>query len=213
MLQGDVEEVASILRESAGCGEDELPLAIEIAERLLGPGAVVYGASTLPARLIGNTIVIPEGHPDLNFAVAHECAEWALRELVHWDGGHADRERAANGIAAAMLAPPEALSRAYRHYGEAFRTLASVFGISQTAAVLRLAEVELESRAIVTCSGHVLARIFRESAGATRDRSRLAREESQRLVAAARSDRAIRGLARTTLRGGIDEGRVALRVG
>lgn len=213
MLQGEVEEVATLLRESVGCGEDDLPLAIEIAERLLGPGSVVYGAPSLPARLIGNAIVVPKGHPDLNFAVAHECAEWALRELVLWRGEHAQRERAANAIAAAILAPPDAVSRAYRHYGERFESLASVFGMSQTAIVLRLAEVEAENRAIVTRSGHILARIFINEARELCARNAKVRGIAKAITVAARSRREVAGVVRATLRGGIDEGRVALRVG
>jgi hypothetical protein len=213
MRQAEVEEVAGIVRDSVACGEDDLPLAIEIAERLLGAGAVVYGAPSLPARLVGNTIVVPEGHPDLNFAVAHECAEWALRELVLWRGEHAQRERAANAIAAAILAPPVAVSRAYEHYGERFESLASVFGMSQTAIVLRLAEVKPQSRAIVTRSGHVLTRIFADETRELFARSSKVRGIARAFAAAAQGKREIAGVVRATLRGGIDEGRIALRAG
>jgi hypothetical protein len=169
-----------------------------LAEAILGPGSVTYGHAALPARLIGHAIVIPKGHLDLNFAVAHECAEWALRELVVWTGGHAAKERAANSIAAAMLAPPIVVTKAYARHGEDVRALAKVFGLSQTSTILRLAEVEGRGRAVVTLSGHVLSRRIRQPTAS--------------LVLAARARTATPGLARTRLRGGIDDGRVALRV-
>ncbi len=214
MKQHEVEEVANVMRECAGFGDDDLPLAVDIAERVMGPNSVVYGAPSVPARLVKNTIVVPLGHPDLNFAVAHECAHWALRELAQWKADHAQTERVANAVGAALLAPRDSVITAYRHYGEDLPTLASLFAMSQTALVLRLAEVRAESRAVVTRTGNVLARIFLiDEARSTRERSSLAREQSRAIVRAARSNRETLGLARTTLRGGIDEGRVAVLVG
>ena len=72
--------------------------------------------------------------------------------------------------------------------------------ISQTSTVLRLGEVRGDPRAVVTRTGHVFVR--NQSPTLTRERA-----------AAVAHGRPVRGVAKARLRGGIDEGRVALRVG
>jgi len=195
--QLELERLAAEVRRLAGVCDDELPLAIDLAERVLGHGAVAYGSARLPARLDGRQIVVPQGHPDLNFAVAHELAHWALRELAAFRGDHAAGERAANALGAALVAPPHVVRRAHEHYGERLRTIARLFGLSQTAVVLRIAEVLEQERAVVTRTGNVLLR---------------ARQLDPAVVAhAAHARGRVVGLAKARLRGGIDEGRVAVR--
>ncbi len=197
--QLEFEILAGELRGLARLGDDDLELAPQIAARILGSGGVVFGAIGTSARLEGDQIVVPPDHPDLNFAVAHELAEWGLRELVRFKGSHIDKERAANSVGAALLAPRNTMLRAHAHYGERLRSIANTFALSQTGVVLRLAEVCGDERAVVTASGNVLVRTQGVFPWA-----------DVPVVSVARGAR-WRGLAKTSLRGGIDEGRVALR--
>lgn len=196
----DLERLAKEVRKIAGLEDDELLLAPEIAGRVLGPNGVTFGATGTVARLAGGRIVVPLDHRDLNFAVAHELGEWALRDLALYRGGHVERERAANYLGAAIIAPAETMRRAHDWFGEKLHPLAKTFAISQTSAVLRLAEVRGDERAVVTKTGHVLLRTQGTFPWA-----------DVPVVDVARGGR-WRGLAKARLRGGIDEGRIALRV-
>lgn len=89
---------------------------------------------------------------------------------------------------------------AYAFFGERPDVIAERLRISQTSTVLRLGEVRGEPRAVVTKTGHVFVR--NQSPTLTRERA-----------AAVAHGRPVRGVAKARLRGGIDEGRVALRVG
>lgn len=195
-LVSQLEAIAETTRVRAGFGADDVPLATEIALRLLGPSRLVYGAPEMPARLLDGRIVIPKGHPDLNFAVGHELAHLRLRDEDCLPDDHVERERAANYLAAAMLAPPEQVLRARAHFGERLGTMARLFGLSQTATVLRLGEVVGDDRAVVTRSGNVLARgqLF----------------DAKVAIEIARGWARMSGVRRRHLRGGIDEGRIAL---
>lgn len=187
------------LRKLARLRDDDLQLAPQIAARILGSSGVVFGAAGTVARLEGHQIVVPQDHPDMNFAIAHELAEWGLREIAKFKGGHVEKERAANSVGAAILAPRAIVLIAHAHYGERLRPLSRTFAISQTNVVLRLAEVCGDERAVVTLSGHV----FMRSQGAFP-------WADVPIVKVARGDSWC-GLAKTRLRGGIDEGRIALR--
>jgi hypothetical protein len=205
--QLELELLAREIRRRAGLDEDDFELATKIAARVLGPDAIalepkLQGAAYLRRTFEGFQIVLNPGAKDVRFHVAHELGEWALKSLAHFTGSELERERAANYIAAAILAPEPAVRRAHAQVGEKIRTLAARFGMSQTSIVLRLAEVRGDERAVVTRTGNVLLR----SAGAFP-------WADVRIVDAARGDawRGL-GLAKASLRGGIDEGRVALRV-
>lgn len=200
MRQTDFEGWAADLRRMARVGPDELPLAPEIAGRILGPARVLFGAPGTGARLDGLRIIVASDHPDINFACAHELAEWYLRDAARVRCAHIARERAANSIAAAIIAPPGAVRTAHAHYGERILPLAKTFGLSQTAAVLRVAEVVRDERAVVTRSGHIFVR----SQGAFGWAALAAAPDG-----VSPDGRAVR---RRRLHGGIDEGRVALRV-
>lgn len=196
----ELERLAGEVRRLAGLSDDDLELAPDIAGRVLGPRGVVFGAPGTPARLDGHVIIVPPDHPDLNFAVAHELGEWALREIAGYSGPHTERERAANFVGAAILAPRPTVLRAYAYFGERVRTLSRAFALSQTSVVLRLAEVRKDERAVVTRNGHVLLRTHGAFPWA-----------NVPIVDVARGAK-WRGLAKTRLRGGIDEGRVAIRL-
>lgn len=201
MAPEELERLAREVRSIARLDEDELLLAPEIAARILGNENVAFSPPDTVAHLAGCRILVPLGHPDLNFAVAHELAEWALARLAGFDGEHVERERAANYLGAAIVAPADTVRRAHAHFGEKLRTIARTFALSQTSTTLRLAEVQQEERAVVTKSGNVLVRTQGCFPWA-----------DVPIVDVARGAGRWRGLAKARLRGGIDEGRIALRV-
>ena len=96
--------------------------------------------------------------------------------------------------------PSPLVRAAYELFGERHDVMAERLRISQTSTVLRLGEVRGDPRAVVTRTGHVFVR--NQSPTLTRERA-----------AAVAHGRPVRGVAKARLRGGIDEGRVALRVG
>lgn len=204
--QLDLELLAKEVRRRAGLADDEVELATRIAARVLGPDAVALdpelrGAAYLRRTIDGWQIVVNPGARDIRFHVAHEIGEWALKTLAQFNGTEVARERAANYLAAAILAPEAAVRRAHARVGERLRVLATQFGLSQTSVVLRLAEVRGDERAIVTRTGNVLIRTQGAFPWA-----------SVPIVDVAAPGGKWVGLAKAELRGGIDEGRVALRV-
>lgn len=204
MRQGDLEQLAKAIRRRAGLDADDFADAVAITARIVGPTSIVYDASVGSATYLRRRrdgrfeIVLAPGAPDLRFRLLHETAhvvidEEQLRLPLE------EEERAANYIAAAILAPPDLLKRAHGYYGEKLPQIARTFGMSQTATQLRLGEVLGDERAVVTKSGHVLLRTQGTFPWA-----------DVPVLAVARGGR-WRGLAKAQLRGGIDEGRVAVR--
>ena len=203
--QLELEGLAAEVRRRAGLSPDDFEVASRIAARVLGAQAVCLDRElATPAHLQqtedGWQIVVNPGAPDIRFHVAHELGEWALKTIARFSGTAEERERAANRIAAAILAPEPEIRRAHATFGERVKPIAAHFDLSQTATVLRLAEVVGDERAVVTKTGHVLLRSQGTFPWA-----------EVPVVDVARGTR-WRGLARAQLRGGIDEGRVALRV-
>lgn len=196
--------MAAELRRLAELAVDDNELASTIAVRVLGPDGLtldpeLQGPAYLRRRTDGGyQIVVRAGLPDVRFAIAHELGHFAIREIARAAIDPVAEERAANYLGAAILAPPDMIARAHAHYGERLRSIARTFGLSQTSAQLRLAEVIGDERAVVTKTGYVLAR------GAT--------WASVPVVDYARGATNWRGLAKAPLRGGIDEGRIAVRV-
>ncbi len=197
--------MASALRSAAGLREDENELVTRTAARVLGPGGVavvrgLHGAAYLRRRADGGyQIVFRPDVADVRWTIVHELAHFALRTFGKSRLDPDEEERAANYVGAAILAPAKAFRRAHLHFGRelsALRPLAKAFGLSQTSAQLRIAEVFSEDRAVVTAnSGHVFAR------GPTWETAcvvELAARISQR-----------RNVRSHTLAGGIDDGRVA----
>lgn len=201
-----LELFAERLRQTAGIGSAQIVDAAELAIRLIGPDAVVIvDALACGARLRwterGYRIELRDGLPDINFACAHEVAHWALREVWAYRGP--DEERLANYIGAALLMPRTIVREGARFYGrklEAVEPLAGSVLVSKTAANLRLGEVLGDERVVVTKNGHVLRCAHNAFA-----------EPDRLVVQRARRRRDTPGVARAALRGGIDEGRVAMR--
>lgn len=199
-----LELLAAEVRRRAGLNEDDNELATTIATRLLGPNGITIdpelrGPAYLRRRSDGGyQIVVRPNLPDVRFAIVHEIGHYAVRELSTLRLDPTSEERAANYLAAAILAPPTMIRRAHAFYGERLRLIARAFGLSQTSTVLRLAEVLSDERAVVTRSNNVIVR------GASWARVPV--------IAIARGKLRWKGLSKAPLRGGIDEGRVALRV-
>ncbi len=121
--------------------------------------------------------------------------------IARFSGDALAEERAANYVGAAILAPPRAVRAAHNQWGERrLKTMARAFAMSQTAMVLRLAEVLADERAVVTQDGGWYLRTIGGYAW-----------DQLALVDIVHPTYRIKGLAKATLRGGIDEGRVALR--
>lgn len=205
--QLELELLADEVRKRAGLAENENALATTIAVRLLGPTGVaidpdLHGVAYLRRRSDGGfQIVVRPGLVDVRFVIAHELGHYALREVAHAELAGAEEERAANYLAAAILAPAESIRRAHRYFGNELRQLrplAKTFGLSQTSTQLRLGEVLGDERAIVTArNGNILTR---GQVWATVP-----------VLEVARGSRRTIGILKVTLRGGIDEGRIALR--
>lgn len=200
--QCDVECLAADARRMAGVGSDEIVRAPVLIAALLGADAVAVAPSLRTSAcltVVGGRyrILIREFGSDTNFDLMHEGAHAILRGFLRYEGGN--EERMANALAAALLASPRAVRRWRTNIGEQLGELSSAFGLSQTAMFLRLAEVQGDERAIVTRSGNVIVRSQGAFPWAT-------------TPVLDRSKKPWRGVRKTRLRGGIDEGRVALRV-
>ena len=200
----DIEGLAMAVRRGAGAGPEDVVSVVDTIVFWLGAGSVervdrMVGRAALVTVDGRARIMARRGAPDLRFALAHELGHWALRHVGHVSLDPVEEERAANLFAATLLAPCALMRRAYEFFGEAHETIAAKINLSQTSTILRLGEVRGDSRAVVTRSGHVLAR--NTNATFTRERA-----------SAAARGKGARGLARARLRGGIDEGRVAVRV-
>lgn len=131
-----------------------LPTAIELAERLLGPGSVrpIDGLRT-PATLakVGGVwrIYVRPGQPPrvLAWAIRHEVGELCLKRARYCEP---DAEDLANQIAAALSAPRRGYGRACAELGPDFAALADDFGLTQTSAALRYGEVTGTPVAVLT---------------------------------------------------------------
>ncbi len=205
MERDELERLALDVRRRAGIANDELERAPRIALSLLGPDSLAISPGMrCPGRLKqvdgSYVIVVRPGALDLNFTIAHELAHWALLEVAGVRLPRDQEERAANYLGAAILAPRLAVLRAHQLWAERIPRIAREFGLSKTGMVLRLAEVRGDERAIVTRNGNVLLRTQGSFPWA-----------DVAIVEIARDLRLERRLAKTSFRGGIDEGRVALR--
>jgi hypothetical protein len=205
MDDGAIEDLARSVRIGVGLADEDVIVSmVEVVERCLGRGALSTGAPGRGASLVRThdeyRIVVRDGTPDVRFALAHELGHWALRVRARATFADlATEERAANTFAAVLLAPRALVARAYEFFGERVDVIASKLSISQTSTALRLGEVRGDERAVVT-----------------RTRFVHVRNASPRLTPARAleaTERRVPGVVKTRLRGGIDEGRVALRVG
>lgn len=148
--QGELEGTAQMILTHAGEDGDDAPDIGKLA-RTVGP--VVYARALRGHAEVARVgqewrIYVRRGLPPAyrRFAIAHEIAEfWLLRERHLGDRIEHD----ANYVAAAMLTPRRAFLRAIRE-GLDRVALADEFGITQSHAVLREAELSGRPRALVT---------------------------------------------------------------
>jgi hypothetical protein len=154
--QLEFEGIAEGLLREGGQEDDDAPRLGQLAIALLGPGAVEYAPIRLPGdgaliRIHDSwRVYLRRGLPIERraFALSHELAEWWLRVREHYVGE--DIENAANGIAAAIMAPRRAFARSLREHGHDFAELAADFRTTETHVALREAELTRMPRAVIS---------------------------------------------------------------
>lgn len=147
--------------------------SVRLATEILGSTCIrVVSARAIP----GNAALAWRAHApvmfvraglsprQVNYAVAHELAEWNLRLLGHVS---ADAEELANRTAVALCVPRLAFERARQRHGDSVRTLSRCFAICQRLMALRMAEC-LGSSGAVSAGGPLRARSGSAALGASR---------------------------------------------
>lgn len=149
-----LEGTASAILRAGGQDDDEPPALAALARAFLGPnGVTIVPTLRTPGevyRIHGEwRIALKAGLPleRKAFVLAHELAEWWLATRERYVGE--DVEDAANYVAAAILTPPRAFTRAIRRHGRDFSALARAFRVTETHAALREAEVHDLPRAVL----------------------------------------------------------------
>lgn len=217
-VQLELEALAQAVRRSAGLAPDDFADAVHIATTFVGSDGIVYddeleGVAYLRRREDGShEIVLKPGMPDVRFRLLHEVGHLAIRQNIGERLAIDVEERAANYVAAAIMAPADLVRRAHTHFGPDFgamRTLGQAFGMSATSAELRVGEVVGGERGVATKSGNLIVPHFgpmqlafpwRESKAKGRDP----------LVKAILAKARARGF--DVAAGAIDDERVAIRV-
>lgn len=154
----DPDEEARAILERADEDDAEPPNLMRLALAVTG-GRVLLVAPTevwgLGEVAVGDDgeleVLVSTGQSDVELAwtLAHEVAHVHLRR-GGWVGGYREGEDAADAIAAALLMPRRAFARATRRLGgRAFVGLASTFHVTQTAAALRVGEVDRVPVAVI----------------------------------------------------------------
>lgn len=144
------ESYAADVYAAAGARRSDPPGPSALACAILGSAAIRYvDGSGLAgdAALVGDTIRVrrrlsPERE---TFAIAHELGEWAARREQR-----ADAEQFADHIAACIVAPHPAFTRAARALDEDLTALGAAFVASESLVALRIGETEGAPMALVT---------------------------------------------------------------
>ncbi len=138
-----VESCARHLLRRAGYGDDEAPGPVRIA-RGLGLEVVEVEAEEVhgDGEVQGDALLVRRGltREAFGWAAAHEIMEWHAHDVGHRFAHYLDKERFCDAGAAALLAPWRAFRRDVHYVGPVFDTLAASYGLSVTAAALRLGE-------------------------------------------------------------------------
>ena len=166
----EIEGLCRWVYETCGFDPQDPPLAPDLVEALLGPGAIwpmTPSRLPVPARLTTWPVwhwpgaagprtrewyvQVRKRLADAAYVwgLAHEVAEWLLKTIEHYRGP--DIERQANTLAAMLLVP-----RAYvlAHGARCFDAdLAQTFSVTRSCLALRWAEVTGESLAVVSPNG------------------------------------------------------------
>ena len=152
----------------AGADPAEPPTILDLAEAILGAGAVQLVPATLLPGLRARLIELRERHlpgryglraagtyiqarrklelPDLAFSVGHELAEWVLRRVAGVTDP--DIERQANALGAALVIPRASVTAEQRAFFDL--NLARTFCVPPACWALRWGEITGEHVAVVT---------------------------------------------------------------
>jgi hypothetical protein len=207
--QLELERWAREVRRRAGFDELDLVSSLTIAKRAMGVEVLLNPSLHTQACLVTDAdgffrIVVRDLEAETHFAVAHELGHWALDAIARWKPPN--EEAIANRLAAAICAPAVIVRAIVKREGRSvrrhLRPLARTTGLSQTAANLRASEVLDDERAVVTAAHQ---NVMVRSAG------RYPWEPGWVIQVALKGERDER-LETTKLHGGIDAGRVALRL-
>ena len=218
-VQLELESVAKQVRRAVGMRADDFADAVRITTSFLGEDAIVYddeleGPAYLRRRVDGTyEVALKPGVPDVRFRLLHEVAHVAVRRFLTTKLPIDVEERAANYVAAAIIAPAALMRRALAHFGSEFaaiRPIAKAFGMSPTSAELRIGEVVGGERGVATKSGRLIVLSFgpTQFSFPWREASAEGRDPLVTSILAKARDRGISANA-----GPIDAERIAIRVG
>lgn len=118
---------------------------VRVKHGQLGRGA----SGALMSRPEGHTIYVGSSVPrkDLGFVIGHELGHFELARIGYRGE---DVERLADRIAAALVAPRPAFLRMARALGLDHQRLAEAFLLTETCAILRIAEITDRPTLVVT---------------------------------------------------------------
>lgn len=148
MRQRDLERLAKAIRERAGLGADAFVDAVDVTTRIVGSTSIVFDPTVGDATFLRRRrdehweIVFGPDATDIRFRLLHETAHVVIDE-EQIQMSREEEERAANYIAAAVMAPPDLVRRAHEHYGEKLAPIARTFGMTLKTTRLRLGEVHI----------------------------------------------------------------------
>jgi hypothetical protein len=144
----DFEAEAIDIHEEAGVDPHDVTPVLKLAILLLGAENVVLNSSRLPRGIPAayyqesDELHVRAGYSAAYsaFLIAHELAERHL-SIIGYVGSNAQRERAADRLAAHILMSRPAFQGALRETGCDFTAIARRFMVTETMAALRFGEV------------------------------------------------------------------------
>jgi hypothetical protein len=155
MRVGDLDLAARRLRTLAGCSEWDVVLPGIIAQRLFGEEGyeVVHGLGLHGELLVwdgGGRVRVSASASDVeqDFAAGHELGHFS-DHLEGWGLAGDALEEACNVFAAAIMMPPLPFWQALDLVGDNWAELATLFGVTETAAILRTGELTGRQIAVV----------------------------------------------------------------
>ena len=198
-IEADIEGTAEALYRAAGLDTGEAADPVDLAERLLGTGAV----QLVHARALPGTASLARVKSSWRIYVRSRASESLqafaiLHELGHYALGLDAPDARCDAVAAALLLPRRAFQRAAVERGADWSALAAHFRCTESAVALRWGEVLGTPLALVA---PLKVRVRGEPYGWP--------ESEQGLRSLARTDRP--GLARARLRD--DARRVVVKAG
>lgn len=159
----DVEAEAVEVRTRANLSSDDLPGSVDLAKALgitvrRVDARLIRGSDACSIRLHGRPEIFVAKNlsgVELHWVVAHEVSELHLAEIGY---AEPDVELQADALAAALVMPRPIYRVAIEEHGLRPAALARDFLVDQTAAAIRLAEVEAVGMAVVVTPDRVYTR-------------------------------------------------------